>query len=155
MDGQEFANHLLKLSTEVENFINNDSPEIMGKLAVDHFKESFQDEGFTDAAFEKWDEVKRRLNPKTKGAKASRKILTGDTGDLGMSIDYKNAANGQVTLYSDKAYADAHNSGTTTAGRSRNVRIPKRQFIGDSEVLNQKITEKLTEGLDNTIKKAP
>lgn len=155
MDGQEFANHLLKLSTEVENFINNDSPEIMGKLAVDHFKESFQDEGFTDAAFEKWDEVKRRLNPKTKGAKASRKILTGDTGDLGMSIDYTNAANGEVTIYSDKAYAEAHNKGTDKAGRNNSTTIPKRQFIGDSEVLNQKITEKLTEGLDNTIKKAP
>lgn len=155
MDGQQFSEHLLNISRDAEDLINNDAPEIMGVIARDHFTEAFQDEGFTDAAFLKWDEVKRRLNPKTKGAKASRKILTGDTGDLGMSIDYTNAANGEVTLYSDVPYADAHNSGTSTAGRSRNVRIPQRQFIGDSEVLNQKITKKLAEGLDNTIKKAP
>ena len=157
MDGQQFAEHMLNASQEVENYINNDTPEIMGKMAVDHFTEAFQEgtEGFTDNGLEKWEEVKRRLNPKITGAKATRPILTGDTGDLGMSINYTNASNGEVTVYSDKKYAEAHNKGTTNAGRSRNVVIPQRQFIGDSEVLNENIIKELGSDLDNIIKKAP
>ncbi len=154
MDGNQFAKHLLNASQETENYINNDAPEIMGVIARDHFTESFQDEGFTNQKIESWEEVKRRMNPKITGAKASRKILTGDTGDLGMSIDYKKQQ-GETTIYSDKPYAEAHNKGTTTAGSNRNVTIPKRQFIGDSEVLNKKILDEFEKDLDNIIKKAP
>lgn len=152
MDGQQFAQHLLNISNQAQDFINNDSPVIMGNIAVGFFKEAFQDEGFTDNAFQKWDEVKRRLNPNVKGAKATRSILTGDTGNLGRSIKQKNAANGQVTIYSDVTYAAAHNEGTNSAGRNRNVTIPKRQFIGDSQKLNQQVTDELRRKLDNIMK---
>lgn len=143
MDGSEFAKHLLDISEEVEQFINDDAPVIMGKTAVDFYKEGFENEGFTDGGLHKWKEVKRRQDSKVKGAWATRKILTGDTGDLGMSIDYKDAADGEVTVFSDKPYAEAHNEGTANAGRSRNVTIPKRQFIGDSQELDQEILSEL------------
>lgn len=152
MNGDEFAQYLLQQSQQVENFTNNDAPVVMGKTAVDFFKEGFQNEGFTDNGLEKWEEVKRRLNPKVTGAKTSRAILTGDTANLGESINYKNASNGEVTVHSDLPYAEAHNEGTTTAGRSRNVTIPKRKFIGDSEHLNNLITDELERKLDIIIK---
>lgn len=155
MDGDQFARYLLDASKEIENYINNDTPEIMGVMARDHFKESFQNEGFTDNSFENWQEVKRRLNPKITGAQAARAVLTGDTGDLGMSIDYTRAANGEVTVFSDKVYAEAHNEGATNAGRNHNVAIPKRQFIGDSEVLNEEILKRFGEDLDAITNKAP
>lgn len=151
MDGQEFAQHLLSMSEETERFINDDAPIVMGKVAVDFFTESFQDEGFTDTSFEPWQEVKRRQNPKVTGARATRAILTGDTGDLGMSIEYKDASGGQVTVFSDKPYAEAHNKGTTTAGRKRNVTIPKRQFIGDSAALDENVLEELKRKADEII----
>lgn len=152
MDGKEFAKHLLTMSEEAERFINDDAPTVMGKIAVDFFTESFQDEGFTDTSFEPWKEVKRRQDPKVKGARASRPILTGDTGDLGMSIEYRDAAGGEVTVFSDKPYAEAHNEGTTTAGRNRRVTIPKRQFIGDSEQMDKKVVEGLKKKMDRIIK---
>ena len=155
MDSNQFAQYLLNTSKEVENYINNDTPEIMGKMAVDQFTEGFQNEGFTDETFEKWDEVKRRLNPKITGAKASRPILTGDTGDLGMSIQKNITGQGEVTIFSDKPYAEAHNEGTTNAGRNRNVTIPQRKFIGDSKILNEQILNELSNDLDNIIKKSP
>jgi len=152
MDGDYFAEHLLNMSDEAKRFIDDDAPVIMGKIARDVFTENFQDEGFTDTAFEPWEEVKRRLNPKTTGAKASRPILTGETGDLGMSIEYQKTADGETTIVSDKKYSKANNEGTTTAGRNRNVTIPKRQFIGDSAKVDNQILEeferKLTD-LDN------
>ena len=137
MDGDEFGTHLLHMAEEAQRFISDDAPIIMGKIARDVFTENFQNEGFTDTVNESWEEVKRRLNPKTKGAAATRKILTGDTGDLGMSIEYKNAGNGEVTIVSDKVYSKAQNEGTTNAGRSHNVVIPARKFIGDSAEVNR------------------
>ncbi len=153
MDGNEFINHLLKLSEEVKQFINDDAPMIVGKNAVDHFTENFQQEGFVNNGLESWEDVKRRTNPKITGAKASRSILTGDTGDLGMSTQYKDASNGQTAIYSDLPYSTAHNEGTTTAGRNRNVKIPKRQFIGDSEELDKKNMEDLKKNIDKILKK--
>lgn len=153
MNGDDFAQHLIQLSAEVEDFTDNDAPVVMGKIAVDHFKESFQNEGFTDNTLEKWDEVKRRLNPKVTGAKASRAILTGDTANLGESFEEPVIEKAQVTIKSDLPYAKAHNEGTTTAGRNRSVTIPKRQFIGDSQKLNELITDELERKLDIIIKK--
>jgi len=152
MDGKQFAERLVKMSQEAEKFVNDDSPEIMGKIAVDFFKDGFQNEGFTNGGLQKWEEVKRRMDPKITGAKATRKILTGDTADLGESIQQKNAANGEVTIYSDKEYAGAHNEGTNNAGRRRNVTIPKRQFIGHSAELDKEVTDELKRKLDIIIK---
>lgn len=152
MDGNQFAQHLLSMSQEAENFINDEAPIIMGKEAVDFFQEGFQNEGFTDTSLEKWKEVKRRQDPKVRGARASRPILTGDTGDLGMSIEYKDANNGEVTVFSDKEYAEAHNEGTTNAGRNRNVTIPARPFIKDSEALNERELKELKRRADEFMK---
>lgn len=148
MDGSEFAKHLLKIGEDARKFINDDSPEIMGKTAVDFFKQSFHDEGFTNGGLQKWQEVKRRMDPPAKGAKGSRLILTGDTGDLGRSIGYRNGGNGEVTVYSDLTYAAAHNEGTTNAGRNRNVTLPKRQFMGHSAELDKLILDELKRKLD-------
>jgi hypothetical protein len=49
-----------KLASDVNRFIQKDAPKIAGKEAVDHFRDSFQNEGFTDANLEKWKDVKRR-----------------------------------------------------------------------------------------------
>ena len=152
MNGHEFSEHLLNISHEAERYISEEAPTVMGKIAVDHFKEGFQNEGFTDSGFEPWQEVKRRMDPLVTGAKATRAILTGDTGDLGESINYGNPGQGEVTIYSDKAYAEAHNKGTNNAGRNRNVFIPKRQFIGDSVQLNQKITDELRRKIGHLFK---
>jgi len=153
MEGDQFATHLLQMSEEAQRFINDDAPIIMGKIARDVFTENFQNEGFMDIQNESWEEVKRRLNPKTKGAAATRKILTGDTGDLGMSIEYKNASNGEVTIVSDKVYSKAQNDGTTNAGRSHNVVIPARKFIGDSAEVNRRNLEAFERKLNDLDKK--
>ena len=133
-------------------YLRDDFPRIVGVEAVAHFKEGFQNEGFTDRTLEKWQDVKRRTSPsvaQAARASASRKILTGETGDLGDSLDYNENYN-EVSIYSDLDYAQAHNEGTTTAGRGRSTTIPQRQFMGDSATLIQKIDDILEQKL-NTI----
>jgi len=148
MNIEEHIRQLYHQNTEFQRWFNNDLPEMVGVEAVNHFTESFQNEGFTDETLEKWQEVKRRSDPKRiDRAAASRPILTGDTGDLGRSIESK-AQPGEVKITaattaagSDKDYAAAHNEGTTTAGRGNKTKIPKRQFIGKSAVLDKKIMD--------------
>jgi phage gpG-like protein len=154
MDPEKFAQHLLEMQKQIEQFANSNAPEIAGKIAVDHFTENFQEgtEGFINNGLQKWQEVKRRLNPKNQDlAEAKNPILTGKTGDLGRSIEAKEAQNGQVIICSNLPYSAAHNYGTETAGRKKNTKIPKRQFIGNSKELNEKIKTELEKKLNETI----
>jgi phage gpG-like protein len=141
MDIKYFAQHIQAIKEEIERFVSDDAPDIIGKEAVDHYTENFQEEGFVNGGLQKWQEVKRRMNPKITGVASERAILTGNTGDLGRSINYEDAGNGTVIIYSDLKYSAAHNEGTTTAGKNHSTVIPQRQFIGESQELSEKIIE--------------
>ncbi len=126
MSPDEFQIKLNELSITSKALINHTLPVIVGKIAVDFYKESFQNEGFKNQALVKWAEVQRRGangHKVAKGARGTRKILTGNTGDLGESIEYE-AGTATVKIKSDLVYAEAHNKGTTTAGRGNKTTIP-------------------------------
>ena len=110
------------------------------------FKDNFQKESFFGRA---WKEVKRRLQG-VKGAAGRRKILTGPTGNLGRSIQ-ATPRDGSVTIHSDLPYASAHNDGTSNAGRSHNVRIPQRQFIGESPELTDALEKKIEQEINKAL----
>lgn len=148
---QQFQQRLEKHAQELSKLISDDLPVIIGKMAVDHFKLNFQNEAW---GREKWKEVKRRLSP-TKAfkygthASITRKILTGDTGDLGRSIQYT-PETGRVTIHSDLIYAAVHNYGLR-AGRGAGFIMPKRQFIGDDQELIQKIHNEIQKHINKII----
>ena len=146
MTPEEHIKHLLETNRQFHRWYNENLPIIVGELAVSHFKDSFQNEGFTDEALDKWQDVKRRTEPKrNQRTRDKLKILT-QQGDLGRSIEFTQRP-GEVIIISDtstgvsssKDYAKPHNEGTTNAGRNHNVTIPKRQFIGKSAILERKI----------------
>lgn len=149
MQIQDFSHHLQQLEVNLKRQLQHDLPSKLGNIAVRLFKENFQKESFFGRA---WKEVKRRLNPQTRGAAAHRKILTGPTGNLGRSIQYT-PRDGSVTIESDLPYSSAHNEGTTNAGRSHNVRIPQRRFIGESPELTAAIEKKITEEISKALNK--
>jgi phage gpG-like protein len=152
----ELGTYFETLANKLNEGLENDIADIVGTEAVNHFKESFQNEGFTDNAIEKWVEVKRRQG-KGKGADATRKILTGRTGALGESIEYTKEP-GKVIISAnplnsgaDTNYAAVHNFGVSNAGRKRNTVIPQRKFIGHSQALNQKIYNKIEKWIKNLL----
>jgi phage gpG-like protein len=156
MTMDDLSRYFDRLASEIGDAIEHDIPDIVGVEAVNHYKEGFQNEGFTGKSFERWQEVKRRQG-KGKGADASRKILTGRTGLLAESIEYTTEP-GRVVVSANPLnvgagtnYAGVHNFGVTDAGRARNTTIPKRQFIGESEVLNGKIHDRITDHLNTII----
>ena len=148
MEIQDFSHHLEGIEAAIKRQLERDLPHKIGDLAVGMFKENFQKEGFFGRA---WLEVKRRLQG-AKGAAGISKILTGPTGNLGRSIQ-STPHNGSVTIESDLPYSSAHNEGTTNAGRSHNVRIPQRRFIGESPELTAAIEKKITEEISKALNK--
>lgn len=169
MTPEQFQTHINRLAEQFQEMFDKHAPTIVGKIAVEHFKKNFQTEAWGK---EKWPEVKRRQatwerngktipNP-TKGAKRTRKILTGETGDLGRSIEVNKAetGNGKVVIWtnpatfakSDKIYAAVHNEGLK-AGRGAGFIMPKRQFMGDSPELNALIIAELERKLTQLFNK--
>ena len=150
MTPKDLDSRLQQLSEDIPDAIRKDLPKILANEAVGQFYQNFLDEGFFGTG---WKEVKRRQG-KTKGAAASRKILT-DTGNLGNSLqEPKNASETfdyKAVVFSDVPYAEAHNEGTTRAGRNHNVTIPKRQFIGEHKDLDYALVEKATEFIGQRI----
>ena len=170
------ANELIDKLMAVMDYIENDVPLVIGTEAVNHFKESFTNEGFTDTGLKKW---QSRASKRT-GNTANQAILT-KSGELGDSIDFRIEGK-TIVIYSDKKYAQIHNEGgiitVTDSMRkyfwsqfylakeaadkelmeqwkflalSKEIRIPKRQFIGESETLNQRIAEKMERDLTNIL----
>lgn len=156
MDILEFVKTFHQLQNATDDFINNLAPRIAGNVAVRHFKDNFKNESFEG---KKWQYVKRRIagtnsykyNAKHHPARTTRKILTGDTGNLGRSIEDKRSiqyAPHQCTIVSTLPYASVHNEGLH-AGRGKGFTMPRRQFMGDSEPLDKDIQQELQKQFSN------
>ncbi len=103
-------------------------PAVIGNMAQRHFVKSFRDGGFTDAALDPWEQRKNKTQN-------TRAILV-KTGHLRNSIRVRVATFQKIEIGSyGVPYAEYHNTG---AGR-----LPKRQFIGRSKVLEKKIKARI------------
>lgn len=167
MTPEQFSQRLTRMNEQLKKAMDNDIPKIVANRATQMFKQNFREEGFFG---KKWKEVQRRqtrtITLKSgkkkivtvgKGVMGRRKILTGRTGALGRSIRWK-VEPGKAIIYNDaknkdnKEYASAHNEGTTNAGRSHNVHIPQRQFIGDHAKINEMVKKTIEERMGKILK---
>lgn len=169
---------ITKKLERAKQYLQNDVPDIIGIEAVNHFKDSFQNEGFTDTSLEKWEPVKRsdsssrwygfkykstssrpgQTKRKEGGysnysdAATSRPILSGETQELMNAIDYTFDGR-RVTITAHAKYAQIHNEGgdMKVFGRS-GATMPKRQFMGKSEVLRKHLQQMIRKDLLNILK---
>ena len=122
MNITDFAEQFADKMEEIKAFVEGDDiKDILGTEAVNHYKESFHSEGFTDETLNPWAEVKRRepTSPwyghsgqtgKFSNARTSSKILSGETKELQNSITFDHIAYG-ARIKSDKPYAAVHQFG--------------------------------------------
>ena len=189
MTPQQFSQKLTQHAAQIKHYIERDAPRIAATEAVNHFKKSFLDEGFTDSSLVKWKPAKRtvsnsywygfeygarvatpsdhprrwrakgaykprKANPVTNYSPAAtkRKALSGRTGDLKDSIQYR-LEPGRAIIFSDQDYAAVHNSGgqASVFGR-KTTTMPKRQFIGDSIKLKAKIKHELNKDINRILR---
>lgn len=165
-EAKKIVKDMQKASEEIADMVT-----IMGVYAVNFYKKSFDNQGFTDETLELW---KKR---KSKRDNNGRNILI-KTGRLKRSLTTKKLGRYQVKIVSNVPYAVIHNEGGNINKKERShilnfneggkfqrqrtrkqrnetsysqkvnvsshsIKIPKRQFVGYSSQLARKIELKL------------
>jgi len=135
--------------------VNAQIPVIMetsANTAKNHFLKSFRDGGFTDNVLERW--TPRKSKDKRKG----RRAILVKSGHLRDSIRVARTSNKGFLIVSDMGlgansdYAPVHNFGLR-AGRGRGFKMPKRQFIGRSKTLEERIKQNLIKKINAILNK--
>lgn len=119
------------------------------RMAVSHFTKSFNMEAFNDTNIKKWKPLKRERSREYRGNKILHK-----TGKLKNSLKARSYVGSRiwwVDVYSNVPYAAVHNEGLRS-GRGAGFKMPKRQFMGDSKLLDRKIQTRITNRVNNAIK---
>lgn len=163
MDIQEFAKRFPDKMKQVTDFIQTDAKDVIGTEAVEHFRESFTNQGFTDEQLEPWAEVERRKSDspwyghsgqtgKFSAARTTAKILTGETGELQNAFSYRHIENG-VRVINDKAYAAVHQYGLQAKIYGKKLfKMIARPFVGPSKVMVSKIQTELKDRIVTILK---
>lgn len=143
---------LQKLLDKASKEIPQKTLRIIGKEGKKNITKSFRDVGFTDGSTQKWEPRKTtdktgrdltRYRTDRKGKKGNltkfgnqikgRALLAG----LRSSIQYRiSLGSKQVSFHTYKKYAKRHNEGLDG--------MPKREFMGKSNFLNNQIKSKIT-----------
>lgn len=149
MTPEQFAKNIERQADEIRRLIDRTLPIKAGAIAKKHFRENFERGGFVDDGLHEWKPALRLSSKygdkKNKTLMSSRNHLYNNIQDI--------PQRGSVKIENRTPYAVAHNEGTTTAGRNRNVTIPKRQFIGESKELTEKIKYLIETEVEKVIKK--
>lgn len=122
-EARKIKQALNQFKGELDNMVT-----IMGNDAINHFKDSFTNQGFTDDSLDKWKPRKRAERKRT-----TRAILV-KTGRLKRSLTKRQVDRLSVRVSSNVPYALRHNEGLS--------RMPKRQFVGYSRKLNDQLKQK-------------
>jgi hypothetical protein len=119
--------------------LKKDLPKVIGNMAKRHYVESFRKGGFTDVSFNPWQarKFKDRSDRSRVNSTKSRAILV-KTGHLRNSIRVRVATFERIEIGAyGVPYGVFHNNGEG--------KLPKRQFIGRSRSLNNRIRQRLNQ----------
>lgn len=135
MTPEEFQKKIKDNAEQIRKAVDRTIPVKVGREAKNHFQENFKKSGFVDDGLHPWKRSKRIGT--AKGSASSYKTLLSGRNHLYSSIEYK-PERGKVTISNKVPYARVHNEGLR-AGRGKGFQMPKRQFIGESRELTQKV----------------
>ncbi|HHT23159.1 MAG TPA: virion morphogenesis protein [Bacteroidales bacterium] len=166
MDLSQFAKQFPQKMKELNDYVTGkEIKDMLGVEAINHFKQSFLDEGFTDEKLEKWSEVERR-KPETpwyghsgqtgkfSQARTTAKILSGETRELANAFSYVRTQDG-AKITNDKSYAAVHQFGLPAKIYGKKSFIMKpRPFVGKSVILINKIQDNIRKRFIEIIKQS-
>ncbi len=137
---------LREMSKKIIEKVREILPTVVSVEGLRHFQQSWDNQGFTDHNLVKWVKRKEPKYGKKRWRKknAGRAILVSNQGDtkgthLKDSLREEHTEK-EVTFLTDKPYAQVHNEGGK-AGKG--FIMEKREFMGPSSKLDEKIAEKL------------
>lgn len=148
----------------VKDVIRSDVSRIVKTEALNAIQDTFTNQGFTDKTLKKWPDrkvPKRKGKPitgkaleKWEAKNKGRAILVGHAADT-KGGHMKDGFTGEATperviIRSDKIYGEVHNDGLK-AGRPPGFQMPERRMIGESEVTEAKMLDKIERTLQNRL----
>lgn len=177
-DASQLQKIVIEKIVEIKNLTMNVMPVKVGAIAKNHFQDNFRQSGFVNNGLHGWIPSKRQSG---KGKDSTYKTLLSGRDHLFNGINYI-PGQGKVMIENRVPYASVHNEGYTgvqyvrphksgrleamslkgrkrmkvggsnIGGFSRHMKIPKRQFIGESTELNKKIEDKFDSEVAKIIK---
>lgn len=124
-------------------------PLAMAAMALRHFKQGMQREGFVDSRLSKWPEVQRRIpgHPRY-NPKQQQKMLVGPgSGGIMNTLRRKEANMKRVVIASmGKEYALYHNNGEG--------KLPQRKFLGNSSKLEANVEALVKQTFDKAFRRS-
>lgn len=148
MSPEEFKRRIQERAHELKRAMQRTIPVKVGREAKDHFQDNFLKGGFVNNGLHPWPRSKRQ--GKAKGSKGSYKTLLSGRNHLFSAIGYR-VEPGKVTLSNNVPYARVHNEGLR-AGRGKGFTMPRRQFMGESHELTQKIRKTIETEIGRILK---
>ena len=109
---EQLRKELRQFQTAARKLLRDEMPPIIGRLAVNHYRENFRKGGFVDSALEPWP-VTRRQQSGGKFAAQRYGPLLSSRSHLMKSTRYETSAF-RTRVFNDVDYASIHNSGGVT-----------------------------------------
>ncbi|MBR8713030.1 phage virion morphogenesis protein [Porphyromonas levii] len=164
MDISKFSEQFSEKMREVQAYIDGDEVrELMAGIAIEHFRESFRNEGFADEQLNPWAEVERR-KPESSWyghsgqtgrfslARTTAKILSGETGHLSNAFSYARTKEG-IVVRNTAPYARVHQYGLKAkVYGKKEFAMPKRPFMGASKRMAQEIRQEVINDIKELLK---
>lgn len=120
MKPEQFQTYFANKLQAIKNYVYNEAPIHVGKIAVDHFHDNFHKGGYVDETFTPW-VLSKRIGV-AKGASGEYGPLLSHRKELYNSIRSE-AGVGSVRIISSLPYSKIHNEGGTI---QQNVPITKQ-----------------------------
>lgn len=139
---------------DIDQYIAQRLPDVVGIEHVKHFKQSFRNQGFTDQSLDKWQPRKTPRGKRARERSQGRAILIGLANKKGNHMRdsfIKSISNKRVVIRNTKTYANVHNEGLK-AGRGKGFVMPKRQFAGHSHTLDIKMDRMIERTINKIMK---
>lgn len=174
MNADEIGRRIVSVKDQIVHEVNSNLPRRIGNAAVNMTNRNFRDAGWRDGGLKPWKTTRRQQG---KGKDSQYLPLHSRREHLSRSTQYKITGPGEVTVSNPVPYAWVHNygfDGTVRVGAhkrkilkkgrkrarryavraySRHMRIPRRQFMGRSRELNERITELVNETIERIRRK--
>lgn len=175
MDYKNLPADLRSKLQQLQKEIKNNLPRIVAVEAREHFVDNFRKGGFVNNGLHKWQEVKRR-DPNSKwygfeyhgdtranmGKKGrlnysptatQRDVLTSKRNYLMSSLKAE-PQQGKAVISTDAPHAEIHNEGGTfKVFGKHSATMPKRQFVGPSKELDDKVEKMIIDTIDKIFNK--
>jgi phage gpG-like protein len=161
----------MKETAEFFNILNRVSiataklPQRAATLAVNFSKDRFRAKNWIDYRTEVWPQRKRPERGKRRGLliqsgrlrRSVRKVIvTNDYAIIGTDVPYAQAHNegfrGTVTVPTHTRKRPKRGGTTTVQSHTKKLHIPKRRFLGESNVLTTQIQRMMTAEITRAIK---